>query len=87
MYVIDARVTARAPWGLSAPKLKCTSITRRQYVLWIDWVIVAFLALGTIGTITQVGKERKPIDPGQAALTTIINVSVIIALILTHWEN
>jgi hypothetical protein len=43
----------------------------------LDWILVAILALSSACTIALVGKERRPITPGTAAVSVLINVGLI----------
>lgn len=49
---------------------------------WLYWVAAAWLTLGVIATITQVGKERKPLTGGVAAFTAITGAGIIALLII-----
>jgi hypothetical protein len=48
---------------------------------WTLWIVVGWVALGALLTITQVGKIRPPTTPGVAALTVVFS-AVLIALVL-----
>lgn len=43
-------------------------------------VFTAFLTLGVLSTIYQIGRPRKPIEHSTAVVTTIINVGLIAGL-------
>lgn len=48
---------------------------------WFHWVLVALFALSSIGRILLIGKERKPITPGQAAVGVLVDGLFIIGII------
>lgn len=48
---------------------------------WVLWVIVGLMAVGVVLGITQIGKERVPLTPGVAAISTVLNVLIIWAII------
>jgi hypothetical protein len=48
----------------------------------LQWVIVVQVALGSLATVFMIGRERKPITPGGAAITLLVNI-IIVALALT----
>jgi hypothetical protein len=50
---------------------------RLSAVTVLDWILVAILALSSACTIALVGKERRPITPGTAAVSVLINVGLI----------
>jgi hypothetical protein len=49
------------------------------------YAILIFLmvlhVVGMIGTTVMVGKERKPITPGTAAVSTVINMTCLAGLV------
>lgn len=45
-------------------------------------ILIAFFSIGIIATVSQVGKPRPPITGGVAAVTSIIHLALIVALIL-----
>jgi len=45
------------------------------------WVVSGLLLAGMLLTITSVGKPRKPLTAGQAAIVALVDV-VLIALVL-----
>jgi hypothetical protein len=49
-------------------------------------VIAVFLVLGSVLTISSVGKPRTPMTGGVAALATLIQAGIITVLILTAIE-
>lgn len=49
------------------------------------WIIVGMLALGVVAAILAIGKPRRPLTPGDAALLTIFNTAYIVAIIL-WWQ-
>ena len=49
---------------------------------WQQIVLIAFLILGMLSSISIVGKPREPVAPGIAAWGTIINL-ILIGLILS----
>ena len=44
---------------------------------WQKWVLVGLLSLSTQITICMIGKQRKPLQPGTAALAALINLGMI----------
>lgn len=50
---------------------------------WYAWVAVAFFVVGTLATVSMVGKPREPLDGGTAALVVLANgllIWLIVAL-------
>ena len=41
-------------------------------MVWQQYVLGAWLILGALAMISQVGKARKPIEPGAAVLSVIL---------------
>lgn len=54
---------------------------------WILWIVVAWLVFGTVVSVTQVGKPRKPLDPGVAATGVVIQGLIISAIIFAGILN
>lgn len=50
------------------------------YVI-LKWVLVGLFAIGGMSTISMIGEPRKPITPGVAILTVVIDVIFIIWLL------
>lgn len=50
------------------------------------WLLVALLALNAIGVILSVGKERPVYTNASAVFVTLINASIIVA-VLSFWES
>jgi hypothetical protein len=48
---------------------------------WTLWIVVGYLVLAALVTITQVGKVRAPYTPGVAAVTVGL-AAVLIVLVL-----
>lgn len=46
-----------------------------------EWVVVGILTLGAVSTVASVGKERKPLTPGVAAVGVAIDIIVIAAIL------
>lgn len=46
------------------------------------WFLFAWLVLGALITIGQVGKERKPIEPAQAVGSVIITACLCVILVV-----
>lgn len=46
------------------------------------YTLIALYALSIVINIATVGKPRRPMTPGLAAATTVINAGIIIGLIL-----
>ncbi len=49
---------------------------------WFFWTLAAWLAVGALGSVALVGKPRKPIDPGTAMLTVIVNGLLIAGVVI-----
>lgn len=52
----------------------------------VKWIFVGWLVFGTVVTITQVGKPRKPLTGGTAAFVAVFCALEIVA-ILAYWEQ
>lgn len=50
----------------------------------VDWIIVALFSLGLLLNVAQVGKPRKPLEPGTAAVIVAVNVALIIGVLWSH---
>jgi hypothetical protein len=48
---------------------------------WFDWILVAWLTLGVVLTIALIGKPRKPITPGVAVATLVINSALVLGVL------
>jgi hypothetical protein len=46
-------------------------------VNWQKWVIIGFLTLSALLTISSVGKKREPVTPAVAVLTTLFGAGLI----------
>lgn len=46
------------------------------------YVIAGWLALGALLSIGNIGKERKPTTPGQAAVIVLIDAALVVTLVL-----
>jgi hypothetical protein len=49
---------------------------------WFDWTLIAWLALGVLSAIALIGKPRKPITPGVAVTTLVINGALAAGVVL-----
>ena len=49
------------------------------------WLVVSWVALGTVLYIASVGKVRTPITPRSAAIATLIN-AVLVTAIVIWWQ-
>lgn len=49
---------------------------------WKQWILVGVMALGALTSVLNVGRERKPLDPGTASLTVLLS-GLLIWLIVT----
>ncbi|MFJ3793887.1 hypothetical protein [Kitasatospora sp. NPDC090091] len=47
------------------------------------WILAAWTIIGTLITITSVGKVRTPMTGGAAAVAALINAAVVTGLALT----
>jgi hypothetical protein len=50
-------------------------------VSWFGWLLVILYTLGTVLTILEIGKPRKPTTEGHAALVLLINGLFVIGII------
>lgn len=48
----------------------------------MHWVIVGYLIIGAVATVALVGQPRKPIEPGTAAVTVILNGLLVAGLVV-----
>lgn len=46
------------------------------------WIIIGWVALATITVVALVGKPRKPITPGTAAVIVALNAIQIVAMVI-----
>lgn len=53
---------------------------------WILLAIAAWLTLGALAVITSIGKPRKQMTPGAAAIVVLIDAAIIVALVLAARE-
>jgi hypothetical protein len=51
----------------------------------VMWIVVAILALGALVSVATVGKPRKPMTGGAAALVVIIDAALIVAILWDRW--
>lgn len=49
---------------------------------WFDWTLVGWLTFGVLATVALVGVPRKPISPGTAVATLIINGLLVAGVLL-----
>lgn len=49
---------------------------------WFDWTLIAWLALGVLSAIALIGKPRKPVTPGVAVTTLLINGALVAGVVL-----
>lgn len=47
----------------------------------VKWFVVMWIALGTLGTIFSVGEPRDPITNTAAAIITVANALLIVAIV------
>lgn len=52
----------------------------------VKWLMVAWLTLGALLTITVIGKPRKPITSGMA-VAIVITMALEIVAILAYWQG
>lgn len=45
-------------------------------------ILIAFLGLGAVATVSLVGKPRKPVTPGVAVASVIINALLIVGALV-----
>lgn len=48
----------------------------------VEWVLVVFLLINTIGVILMIGKPRQPITPGVAVVNALIDLGIIFWVVL-----
>lgn len=51
---------------------------------WFDWALTAWLALGALAVVALVGKPRKPLTPGIAATTVLINALIVVGVVMVR---
>ena len=51
---------------------------------WFDWTLVAWLALGALASVALVGKPRKPLTPGVAVATVLINALIVVGVVMVR---
>jgi hypothetical protein len=49
----------------------------------VDWFLIGWLALGTLVSIGQIGKPRKPLEAGTVVLVTIINAAIVVWILMS----
>lgn len=49
------------------------------------WIIIGFELLGAIAYTLIIGKERKPITPGESIMRWIV-VLIVVGLMLRYWQ-
>lgn len=49
---------------------------------WFDWTLVGWLAFGALATVGLIGVPRKPISPGTAVATVVINAALVVGVLL-----
>lgn len=47
------------------------------------WILVGFFVLGALTTVSQIGKDRKPITPETAAVVVLGDMLLISALLVS----
>jgi len=48
---------------------------------WLDWTIIAILGLSAITNVAIVGKARKPVTPGIAAINVLLTGLLIAGIV------
>lgn len=48
----------------------------------MQWVIVGYLAIQGLGTVALIGQQRKPIEPGTAAVSVLLCALLIVGLVV-----
>ena len=48
---------------------------------WFGWLLVAWWATSALLTVTYVGKQRKPLEPGVAAIAVLIYAALTVGLL------
>jgi hypothetical protein len=49
----------------------------------IHWALIAYLAVGALGSIAIIGKPRKPLTHGQAIFVFVVSLAFILVLVLS----
>jgi hypothetical protein len=52
----------------------------------VKWLLVSWFAWSALAVVLGVGKPRKPITPGMAALCLLVVAAEIVA-VLVFWES
>lgn len=45
---------------------------------WFFWVLLGYFVVGGLASVLLIGEPRKPIEPGVAAATVVINALLIL---------
>lgn len=53
-------------------------------VTWPAWIVIVILTLSALATISQVGKDRKPLTGGMAVAVVITNVILVGLIVWSH---
>jgi len=67
--IVFAVNTAFAAWALASPWR------------WYTWVVLAYLAFGTVMQFVMVGRPRKPYTVADAILSGIVNLAIIAGIV------
>lgn len=46
------------------------------------WIIIGWMAFGTLMVIATIGKPRKTMTPGMAAAITLVSAAQIVAMVI-----
>jgi hypothetical protein len=55
-------------------------------VNWALWAYAAIITVSTLGMIAMIGKPRKPLDPGTAVISLVINAPLVALLLYAGWR-
>lgn len=53
---------------------------------WLFWTLIAWMAVAVIARIYMIGKPRKPLTSGEAALGVAIDI-VVVVLLIVGWPK
>lgn len=56
---------------------------------WFCWVLAGIMAYGSLGSVANVGKSRKPLTGGAAAVVVLVNgviVGCLVAIASGVWR-
>lgn len=46
------------------------------------WIVIGVISLGVLLTVGSVGKPRKPLEPGAAAVSVVLSAALIVTIVV-----